>query len=210
MNSEPSKVQWTVWVGLLVTILLLAGVFVLTQLRPRAEQMPIYGNVTQFQLTNQFGETVTLDSFKGKIWVANIIFTSCPGPCANMTEKMSELQAAVSADAPVQFVSLTTDPTTDSPEVLKEYGERYRTDGKRWWFLTGEKDEIARLAGPKGLLLTAVEKPESERANENDLFIHSTTSVIVDRQGRVRGIVEALEPGAKERALAAIEQLLKE
>lgn len=210
MTASSSKTEWALWVGLGLTILTIASLFVLRQAQPSRDRLPVYGPVTDFNLTNQFGQAASLESFRGKIWVANVIFTSCPGPCAQMTQRMKELQTALPKDAPVQLVSLTTDPATDTPEVLERYAERFGVDLANWWFLTGPKDEIFKVLGPEGLKLTSVEKKPEDRASPNDLFIHSTISVFVDSKGRVRGTVEALEPGAMEKSIAVIQQLLRE
>ena len=158
-----------------------------------------------FTLTNQTGRAVSLVDLKGEVWLGDIIFTRCAGPCPIMTQRMSELQAVL----PVKFVTLTTDPEFDQPDVLKKYGERFKADFARWVFLTGSKENVARLA-VDGLKLAAIEKKPAERENERDLFIHSTLFVLVDRQGRLRGSVEKDDPNLKQKLLAAVKQLMKE
>jgi protein SCO1 len=118
-------------------------------------------------------------------WLADIIFTRCPGPCARMTQRLRDLQAALPADPRVKLVSLTTDPAFDTPEVLAKYGQRFGADPARWWFLTGDKREIVKLA-VEGLKLTTLDKEEAKRESPNDLFIHSTNLILVDQQGRLR------------------------
>ena len=207
-------------------ILFIVAAFVAEQ-RGKSKQtsieLPIYGDVTSFSVTNQLGQLVTKESLKGKVWVANIIFTRCPGPCAQMTRQMAELQKAVAADLPVQFISLTTDPEFDNPQILAEYGKKFGADARRWWFLTGTKRDMINLA-VQGLKLTTIEKPEGQRDIPEDLFIHSAISVLVDGQGRGRKTFEVLPPEtevSEEQVTAykqekvqqirqAIEQLLKE
>jgi protein SCO1/2 len=164
---------------------------------PQPAVLPVYANVTPFSVTNQLGNVVTKESLKGKIWMANIIFTRCPGPCAQMTAQMAELQKAVPKEWPVQFVSLTTDPEFDQPKVMAKYADRFKADSSRWWFVTGTKRDMVDLA-VKGLLLTTVDKPEGQRDIPEDLFIHSTISVLVDGQGRIRKTFQALPPDAEE------------
>ena len=106
-----------------------------------------------------------------------------------MTRQMASVQAALPKDSQAKLISLTTDPEFDSPEVLKNYGEKFGADPARWHFLTGTKLGIAALAGDS-LKLTALEtKPES-RTSADDLFIHSTIFVLVDKQARLRGAFE--------------------
>ena len=107
-----------------------------------------------------------------------------------MTRQMASLQDALPKDSSAKLVTLTTDPDFDTPEVLNRYAERFNADTNRWWFLTGEKGAIAKLA-TEGLKLTGfLETKPEERINPSDLFIHSTLFVVVDKQARLRGVIE--------------------
>ncbi|MSU20275.1 MAG: SCO family protein [Pedosphaera sp.] len=209
MNSTSRKVQWTVWGGLALIILTIGVVFLSTQIKARISPLPILGRVTDFHLTNQLGGVVSLATLRGKVWVADIIFTRCPGPCREMTRRMKELHAALPASERLKLITLTTDPGFDTPTVLKSYGEQFGAPSDRWWFLTGAKDEIARLA-IDGLKLTALEKTPEVRTNANDLFIHSTYFIVVDQSGRLRTVIEAMNLGAQKEAVQAIVGLLGE
>lgn len=215
MNSESRTIQWLVWGLLFVVVLAVCSAYVVSKLKEtRAGPLPVLGQLRDFTLTNQFGAAVSLQTFHGQVWVADIIFTRCAGPCPIMTRHLSELQAALPANSAVKLVSLTTDPDFDSPKVLKSYGEQFGARPERWMFLTGAKDQIARLA-IHGLKLTAVEKQPQERETEVDLFIHSTIFVVVDKQGRLRGAFETTGPDvdarkAKQQILAAVNKLLQE
>jgi len=102
---------------------------------------------------------------------------------------MSTLLSALAKYNDVRLVTLTTDPDFDQPEVLRQYSERFDANQDRWWFLTGTKPQIARLA-VGGLKLAAIEIPPADRLTDTDLFIHSTVFVVVDKQGRLRAAVE--------------------
>lgn len=188
-------------------------------------ELPVIAELPEFSLTNQTGEVVDRSDLKGRVWLADIIFTRCPGPCLTMTRRMAEIRDLVSAELPVGFLSLTTDPKFDTPAVLSKYGEHFKSDPHRWQFLTGTKQEIAKVA-IDGLKLVAREKDEADREAPNDLFIHSTVFALIDKQGRLRGVKETLPPAPendvrsplvspwetelKPQILKAIEQLLKE
>ncbi len=192
MDQTTQKLSRTIWVGVGLLVVILATSFVLSRLQSKrqpASRLPVIGPVADFTLTNQVGQSVTLANLRGKVWVADIIFTRCPGPCARMTKQMESLQAALPADNRAKLVSLTTDPEFDTPEVLKKYATRFNANTDRWSFLTGSKKEIAAL-GMDSLKLTAVEKKPEERTDADDLFIHSTIFVVVDKQGRLRGAFE--------------------
>lgn len=183
----------TIWIGLALILLLMAFAFLLSGLKARQRktaELPTIGQIADFTLTNQANQPVTLGDLRGKVWVADIIFSRCAGPCPRMTRQMASLQAALPKDSTARLVTLTTDPDFDTPEVLNRYAERFNADTNRWWFLTGEKKEIATLA-TEGLKLTGfLETKPEDRVNPDDLFIHSTLFVVVDKQARLRGVIE--------------------
>lgn len=182
--------------------------------RTSLSTLPVISQVPDFVLTNQAGSLVTLGQLGGQVWVADIIFTRCAGPCPKMTQHMAELQTAVKDDEALRLVTLTTDPEYDSPAVLAKYGEKYGANAARWQFLTGAKTQIARVA-IDGLKLTSVEKAPGERADPADLFIHSTMFVLVDKAGRLRGVYETTGEdinwiNVKERIIADARRLARE
>ena len=192
MDQTTERPFRTIWIGVALLILIIAGSVVLQRLKPHAPKavsLPVIGDVAPFSLTNQNGVVTTLDDLRGKVWLADIIFTRCPGPCARMTRQMASVQAALPNDSKARLISLTTDPMFDSPEVLKKYADKFGADPSRWQFLTGTKLGIAALAGDS-LKLTALEKKPEERTSADDLFIHSTIFVLVDKQARLRGAFE--------------------
>ena len=192
--------------GILAVLLLLGGVILLSR---NSTPLPVISQVQTFQLTNQVGKVVRAEDLQGSVWVANIIFTRCLGPCQKMTRVMEKLQSEFAGNSKVRFVSITADPGYDTPEVLRRFAERYHADPSRWHFLTGPKVDIIRVA-VDDLKLTVVDKAERERENPEDLFLHSTISVVVDARGRLRTSVEALEPEGPELLRAAVRRLLAE
>lgn len=218
MDQPTERPPRTIWIGLVLIALLLVGAIALSRLQsrpPTAPPLPVLGTVADFALTNQAGQLVTLAELRGKVWLADIIFTRCPGPCARMTRQLASVQAALPKDSQAQLVSLTTDPDYDTPEILKDYPARIGLEaGARWQFLTGTKLQIANLA-IESLKLTTLEKPVGERTSVDDLFIHSTIFVLVDKQARLRGIFETGGEGiewtqVQPAILAAIKQLENE
>jgi cytochrome oxidase Cu insertion factor (SCO1/SenC/PrrC family) len=215
--NEPEKLSRTIWVGVGLVIVLLCLSFVLSRVRERPKPesaLPVIGKVADFALTNQFNQPVTLADLRGKVWVADIIFTSCAGPCPRMTRQMRSVQEALPKASGAKLVTLTTHADFDTPEVLKKYGEKYNADFQQWMFLTGDKVQIANL-GIDSLKLTAVEKKPEERTDPADLFIHSTIFVLVDKQARLRGIYETGGENVewdtvKKDLLAAMAQLERE
>jgi len=217
MNKPLRKIEWLVWGGLFMVIATILLAFLLSVLRYRtatSQPLPILAEVADFNLTNQQGQVFTLANLRGQVWVADIIFTRCAGPCPRMTRQMKELQDALPPTSKARLVTLTTDPVFDTPHVLRLYSERFGANPERWTFLTGSKDQIARLA-TSSLKLTAVEKTPAERESPEDLFIHSTIFVVVDKQGRLRGVFESggegIDPlSVKAKIISTVKRLEKE
>ena len=215
---QPSRhTDQLIWLGLGLTLALLLLALLLALLRANlglGRPLPNYGPVRDFALTNQNGRAVSLADVRGHVWVADIIFTRCPGPCLKMTRQMKELQQALPPRSDARLITLTTDPEFDVPSVLKTYADRFGVDPARWWFLTGTKTEIGRLA-TDSLKLTALEKSPQERTSPVDLFIHSTILVLVDKQGQLRGVFESTGEGVdpaqvRKQLLAGIRRLERE
>jgi protein SCO1/2 len=99
------------------------------------------------------------------------------------------VQDLLAPDSDVRFVTLTTDPDYDSPEILTRYGQHYGANFKRWIFLTGTKAEVAALAAGS-LKLGSTPVAAADRKSAADLFIHTTIFVLVDKHARLRGIFE--------------------
>ena len=107
--------------------------------RRDVSQIPVIRAVPDFSLIDQNGETVTKDDLRGKIWIADFIFTRCKGPCPLMTARMLEMQRALVKTPDVKLVSITVDPEYDTPAVLKAYAEANYADPGAGNFSPGTK-----------------------------------------------------------------------
>src|ERR1017187_73657 len=217
MNQPVRRTEWLVWGGLALVGLTLLAALLFARFASRSgpgQLLPVYGQIADFTLTNQNGRAVSLADLRGRVWVADIIFTRCPGPCLKMTKQMQVLQNALPPDSQTKLVTLTTDADFDTPPVLKAYAERFAADPQRWMFLTGTRRDIAKLARDS-LKLTAIEKKPEERESPEDLFVHSTIFVIADKRGQLRGVFETTGEGidpqnVKAQILGAARQLERE
>jgi protein SCO1/2 len=215
MTAPARKLSFTGVLGVLllgVTLALLFLIVTVKQRRGSASGLPRYGEVPAFMLTNQLGTAITREDLRGRVWVADIIFTRCPGPCLRMTRQMKELAEALPPSTKVRLVSLTTDPEFDTPPVLESYAQRFGAERHpNWMFLTGTKQQIAGLS-VNGLKLAAVETAPEDRQSPEDLFIHSTLFVVVDKRGQLRGTFETGGEGvewaeSKQAILEAVKKL---
>jgi protein SCO1/2 len=215
---EPKNFPRTVWLGLSLAFGLLGlGYLVsLTEMaRVQKSALPVLGQIADFTLTNQDGKITTLAGLTNHVWIADIIFTRCAGPCPRMTGQMKSLQDSLPQTSGAKLVTLTTDPDYDSPAVMKKYGERFGADFNRWAFLTGTKPEIAALASGS-LKLSAVPIDPKDQKSVADLFIHTTIFVVVDKHAQLRGIFETGGEGVdwtnavQPKLLATVRQLERE
>jgi protein SCO1/2 len=143
--------------------------------------------VPDFSLTDRTGQTVTLADLKGKVWLADLIYTTCPGPCPMLSGHFSELQQMLGNDPEARLVSISSDPEIDTPAVLETYAKHYGAS-ERWLFLTGPKAAVQDLVN-KGLKLGMAEDPAAK-----ERIIHSTKFALVDKQGTVRGFYDGTTP----------------
>ena len=159
--------------------------------------------VPAFALTDQTGRTVTLADLKGKIWVANFIFTRCKGPCPLSTLRMAELNKRLArARKDVQLISFTVDPDHDTPPVLSEYAKSSEADPVHWQFLTGPSADINDIV-VKGLLQPLAKEPDGTPA-------HSTRFVIVDANGWLRGYQDSADPEVLQKLMIDLGDILRE
>ena len=213
MNPLSRSTQVLVWGGLGLVIAAVTGAFWFG--KPGESRtgstapLPVISRLEPFSLTNHLGRSVTLESLRGRVWVADVIFTRCAGPCLQMTQRMRDLRIALGTNSPVELVSFTTDPEFDTPEVLQSYARKLGAESPHWQFVTGRKPELARVL-VDGLKFTALEKKPEERTDPADLFIHSTFFVVVDKQGRARRVVEGLETDYRAKVIEAVGQLTQE
>lgn len=159
--------------------------------------------VPNASLVDENGKAVQLDSMKGHVTVYDFIFTSCAGICPIMSNSMRRLTEKVPQGAPVRFVSISVDPTRDTPEVLKKYAQRYRNDD-RWLFLTGERQTIVDLS-VKGFKLAA-----GDPSPGGDPLLHSGKFAIADRDGVIREYYGGTDGDAPDRVSETVRTLLDE
>jgi protein SCO1/2 len=155
----------------------------------RGPQVPVVGAVPAFSLTDQASRPVTLETFRGKPWVADFIFTSCAGICPVMTAQMARLRPELPEGT--QLASFTVDPATDTPARLAGFAAKHKA-GPEWRFLTGEQATLFKLAQEGFKLPVAVNEKGAPEADGP--FLHSQRFVLVDGDGRIRGYYDSSDP----------------
>lgn len=164
----------------------------------------IYQTIPAFQFTDQDGNSITNDWVKGKIYVADFFFVSCPTICPVMKKNMLQVYKAYQGQSDIVFLSHTIDPEHDSLPILKDYCSRLGSDGKQWKFVRGDREQTYTLA-ESGYYASA-------RADslEPGGFIHSGGFILVDTQQRVRGIYDGTNEESVATLIADIKRLQME
>ncbi|MDP1421905.1 SCO family protein [Peribacillus simplex] len=138
-------------------------------------------DLEDFSYIDQEGKPFSKSDLKGKVWVADFIFTSCETVCLPMTSNMTKLQQQLKDEGitDVEFVSFSVDPEIDKPDVLKRFGDQFNVDYGNWHFLTGYgQEEIEQFALDN--FKTIVKKPDAE-----DQVIHGTSFFLIDQEGKI-------------------------
>lgn len=172
----------------------------------RSGRLQQYGTVPDFTLTERNGATISLAQLRGKIWIADFIYTNCTDTCPLQSGMMARLQDEYNSKPDVQLVSITVDPERDTPQTLEIYAARYNADSQRWLFLTGQRDRVMRLV-QNGFHLSVAALPNADP--QIGIIPHSPRFVLIDREARIRGYYDVRELEAFVRLKNDVETLLK-
>ncbi|MFO0755477.1 MAG: SCO family protein [Byssovorax sp.] len=159
---------------------------------PRPPEMSI--PLPAFTLTSERGTPFGTADLRGKVWVADFVFTSCPTVCPKLTARMAEIQRRSRhlGDA-FHLVTISVDPENDTPEKLAAYAKVNKADPLRWTFLTGSLDAIEGTV-VKGFKM-AMGKEETAPGSGLFSIFHGERLVLVDQDGNLRGYYEADDEG---------------
>ena len=163
----------------------------------------IYHTVGSFGFLNQDSVLIANADFTDKIYVADFFFTSCPSICPLTTAQMLRLYDEFEDEDRVLLVSHTIDPEYDDVKVLSDYANRLDVSSKKWHLLTGNKEEIYQMAQTSYY----VGVREEERAPGG--FEHSGAFVLVDQQGRIRGMYDGTVPDKVDQLMKDMKLLLQ-
>lgn len=171
------------------------------------ERLPVLGTpghtIQGFSFTNQDGKTVTNNDVKGKFYVAEYFFTTCTGICPKMNANMQKVYAKYKDQPDFLILSHTVDPDHDSVSVLKAHAEKLGANTKNWWFLTGTKRELYKLARESYMVDDGVYTGDED-------FVHTQWFSLVDKQGRVRGLYEGTKQQDIDKLIVDIDRLINE
>jgi protein SCO1/2 len=138
------------------------------------------GPAPKFELVNQDNIKVTNDTYKGKVYILEFFFATCPSICPKMNANMVIIQNKFFGNPNFGIVSITIDPAHDTPAVLKEHAKLLGAKSSNWNFLTGDKDYIYNLSN-KGFNIYVGENSKIEAG-----FEHSGLFALIDKNGNIR------------------------
>ena len=142
--------------------------------------LAVIGPAPSFEFTDQDRNIISQDNYAEKVYVVEFFFTTCPSICPIMNQRMVEIQNEFFGNPNFGIASFTITPDIDTPEVLKDYAERYGVTHSNWHFLTGDKDAILKLSN-EGFNLYA-----SSTMDESGDFSHSGLFALIDKEGNIR------------------------
>lgn len=149
-------------------------------------------HVPDFILTDHRGSLVSLSSLRGKVVAVSFIYTRCPLPdyCPRVMTNFTTLRDrfAQRLGRDLVLLTVTFDPTHDTPETLREYAERYGADVPGWHLLTGPREQIGRVCASLGV----------EFYPEEGMIAHALQTAVIDREGRLAALAEGREYSAKQ------------
>jgi protein SCO1/2 len=167
-------------------------------------QDTVYHSIADFAFVNQVGDTIRKEDMAGKIYVADFFFTTCPTICPVMKKEMLRVYEQFKGEPNFRILSHSIDPTHDTQAVLKDYAEKLGIpDATTWNFLTGDQEKIFEIGQTSYLTTTMADDMEPGG------FLHSGAFLLVDQQGRIRGVYDGTKTEQVDRLLADIPKLLK-
>jgi protein SCO1/2 len=167
-------------------------------------QDTVYHSIADFAFVNQIGDTIRKEDMAGKIYVADFFFTTCPTICPVMKKEMLRVYEQFKGEPNFRILSHSIDPTHDTQAVLKDYAEKLGVpDAATWNFLTGDQEKIFEIGQTSYMTTTMADDMEPGG------FLHSGAFLLVDQQGRIRGVYDGTKTEQVDRLLADIPKLLK-
>jgi protein SCO1/2 len=163
-----------------------------------------FHRVGSFNLTDQDGNEVTENNFKGKIYITDFFFVTCPTICPKMTKQMDRVYHEFEDNNDISFLSHTVMPEADSVPVLKEYADEIGVSSKKWKFVTGDRKQIYSLA--RKTYFAAI----TEGDGGPDDFVHTENFVLVDKDKKLRGFYDGTSKKDVDRLITDIYALLEE
>lgn len=168
-------------------------------------RLDTFHTISPFALTNQHGDLISEKTFKGKIYVTNFFFTTCPGICPKMTANMTLVQTEFLKDEDVLLLSHSVTPDIDSIAALNNYAKREGVVPGKWHLVTGPENEIYKLGRNEYFV-----EEDLGITKDDDEFLHTENFVLIDQNKHIRGIYNGLNKASVQQLIYDIKSLQKE
>jgi protein SCO1/2 len=187
------------WIAVLVAVATLAtaaGAHSLEELQDKLFKDEKYYQkldkpAPNFTLGDADRKVYRLADFRGKVVVLHFIYASCPDVCPLHADRIAEIQKMINQTPMkerVQFISISTDPEHDTPEILRGYGPAHGLDDSNWIFLTALPDQ------PKDVTRKLVEAyGHGFTRTDSGQLMHGVVTHVIDKEGRLRGNFHGLD-----------------
>lgn len=169
------------------------------KLTSEQEPLPVIGSIPEFEFIDSEGQSVNLNTLKGKVWVADFIFTTCTMACPIMTDNMNTIHKKYKKNDDLRLVSISVYPEYDTPEVLKEYASLYNANTDKWHFLTGKETTVKNVI-----------KNGFKIGDYEDIIFHSEKFALVDKNGMIRSYYNGMKTEDMDKLKKDINRLLKQ
>ena len=169
------------------------------KLTSEQEPLPVIGSIPEFEFIDSEGQSVNLNTLKGKVWVADFIFTTCTMACPIMTDNMNTIHKKYKKNDDLRLVSISVYPEYDTPEVLKEYASQYNANTDKWHFLTGKEASVKNVI-----------KNGFKIGDYEDIIFHSEKFALVDKNGMIRSYYNGMKTEDMDKLKKDINRLLKQ
>ncbi len=163
------------------------------------DSLPVIGGIPNFEFVDSEGRDVGLSTLKGKVWVADFIFTTCTMACPIMTGNMNIIHKKYKKNDDLRLVSISVYPEYDTPEVLKKYASQYEANTDTWHFLTGNESTVKEVI-----------KDGFKIGDYEDIIFHSEKFALVDRNGMIRAYYNGMKSEDMKKLKKDINNLLKQ
>jgi len=198
INFNP-RLFWATIIGICL-IIITGSVFVTRSYRNRMiyeaknYRLPYIGKLEKdLEAINRDGKTVHLADLKGKIYVAGYLYTDCPSGCLGLAAYMAELSKVFGERSDFQLVSISLNPSGDTPEKMNAFVKSSGVDPENWWFLTGDEDVIRKYMLRYFKLYSVRENTDPEIIAAEGQFSHDQRLVLVDGEANVRGYYRVMD-----------------
>ena len=205
---------------LLVAGIAVAAAFARVQAALPTETLPFYDKadftpswgrsgghrVHSFDLVSQTGERFRSADLDGRVHIASFIYTRCAGVCPVMVQQLSKVQDALATRPGALLVSYSVTPNDDTPATLSDFGARSRIDPSKWKLVTGDAEQIYALARTS-YFADDGRLDGSQPASAQ--FLHTEKVLLVDQQGRLRGVYNGTLSHEVDKLLADLDVLLQ-